>query len=165
VGLLYYRRDLLAKHGFEPPVTWAALADQVRRIRAAEGDPTLEGYLWQGKQYEGMIVNVLEALWAHGTGLLGDDGTVFPEPERAGRPRPVTPSYLLLSTTLQPELSAVLVGLKSERRAIVDARRRLDYFLASNRRATRACFRHPTVHHGLPGSAPTCGARHRCRPP
>ena len=279
VGLLYYRRDLLAKHGFQPPVTWAALADQVRRIRAAEGDPTLEGYLWQGKQYEGMIVNVLEALWAHGTGLLGDDGTVFPEPERAaaalgflrrliatgvspswttaadeelsrrafgdghaiflrnwpyvlnlleapgsrvrgrvglaplpsgvgglgvgstggshlgiargtahpdealalvrfltgeraeramvagaalyptrtalyhdpalvagnpwlprihdlmlaGRPRPVTPSYLLLSTTLQPELSAVLVGLKSERRAIVDARRRLDYFLASNR--------------------------------
>jgi len=51
----------------------------------------------------------------------------------AGRPRPVTPSYLLLSTTLQPELSAVLVGLKPPARAIADARRRLDYFLASRR--------------------------------
>ena len=49
----------------------------------------------------------------------------------AGRPRPVTPHYLLLSTTLQPELSAVLVGLKPASRAVADARARLDYFLAS----------------------------------
>src|SRR2546422_5861241 len=31
---------------------------------------------------------------------------------RAGRPRPVTPYYLLLSATVQPEFSAVLVGVK-----------------------------------------------------
>jgi multiple sugar transport system substrate-binding protein len=279
VGLLYYRADLLARHGLAPPATWDELVAAVRRIRAAEGDPRLEGYLWQGKQYEGMMVDVLEALWANGTRLLGPDGTVFPDPARAaealaflrgliasgvsppwvtaadeeltrrafgdghaiflrnwpyvldlveapgsavrgrvgiapvpgrtaatrglgstggshlgvsrrsahpeeaialvrfmtgeraqramlagtlyptrtalyrdpalvaghpllprihdlmlgGRPRPVTPNYLLLSTTLQPEFSAVLVGLKPPARAIAEARHRLDYFLAGRR--------------------------------
>jgi len=83
VGLLYYRRDLLAKYGLAPPDTYAALVDQVRRIRAGEGDPRLDGYLWQGKQYEGGMVNVLEAFWANGTRLLDDGGRPFPEPDRA----------------------------------------------------------------------------------
>jgi multiple sugar transport system substrate-binding protein len=85
VGLLYYRSDLLAKHGFAPPRTWDELVSQVRRIKAGESDPRLEGYLWQGKQYEGMVVNVLEALWANGTRLLDDDGRIFPDPGRAAQ--------------------------------------------------------------------------------
>ncbi len=279
VGLLYFRTDLLRKYGFHPPRTWDELVAQARRILAGEADPALAGYLWQGKQYEGLMVNVLEALWAHGGRVLGDDGRAFPEPERAvaaleflrgliasgvsppwttaadeelsrrafgdghavflrnwpyvldlveapgspvrgrvgiaplpagpgggagagstggshlgvsastrhpdlavalvrfltgergqralpaatlypalpalyhdralvarnpwlprihdlmraGRPRPVTPSYLLLSTTLQPELSAVLVGIETPPQAIASARRRLDYFLATRR--------------------------------
>jgi multiple sugar transport system substrate-binding protein len=280
VGFLFYRADLLAKHGLAPPATWDELIAQVQRIRAAERDPKLDGYVWQGKQYEGLVVNVLEALWARDTRLLGDDGAVFPEPERAaealaflrrlietgvspawttasdeelsrrafgdgraiflrnwpyalplfevaaspvrgrvgiaplpghagsragagstggshlgvaratrhpdealalvrfltgeraqriiawsralspsrpalyddpglvaanprlpqirdlmlaGRPRPITPAYLLLSTTLQPEFSAVLVGLKSPAGAIADGRRRLEYFMAASR--------------------------------
>lgn len=280
VGFLFYRADLLARHGLAPPRTWDDLVTQVRQIRTAERDPKLDGYVWQGKQYEGLVVNVLEALWANGTRLLGDDGAVFPEPERAaealaflrrlietgvspawttasdeelsrrafgdgraiflrnwpyalplfeaadssvrgrvgiaplpghaggatgagstggshlgvaratrhpdealalvrfltgeraqraiaasgalspartalyddpglvavnprlpqirdlmlaGRPRPVTPAYLLLSATLQPEFSAVLVGLKPPARAIADSRRRLEYFLAAGR--------------------------------
>jgi len=83
VGVLYYRRDLLARYGFAPPLTYEALAEQVARIRAGERDPKLDGYLWQGKQYEGGMVNVLEALWANGTRLLDDAGRPFPEPERA----------------------------------------------------------------------------------
>jgi multiple sugar transport system substrate-binding protein len=47
----------------------------------------------------------------------------------AGRPRPVTPAYLLVSSTVQPEFSAALVGVKSPERAIADARARLNYFL------------------------------------
>jgi multiple sugar transport system substrate-binding protein len=279
VGLLYYRADLLARYGLRPPTTWAELIAQVHRIRAAERDPRLDGYLWQGKQYEGLVVNVLEAFWSHGTDLLGADDHVFPDPARAaaaltflrgliesgvsprwttaadeeltrrafadghavflrnwpyaldlleapgsalrgkvgiaalpgqtpaeagaastggahlgisrrtahpdaaialarfftgeraqramlagtlyptrtalyrdpdlvrrypalprihdlmqaGRPRPVTPNYLLLSTTLQPEFSAVLVGLARPERAIAAAARRLDYFLATRR--------------------------------
>jgi trehalose/maltose transport system substrate-binding protein len=284
VGLLYYRSDLLAKYGFMPPTTWNELVSQTERIRAGERNPRLEGYLWQGKQYEGMVVNVLEAFWANGTDLLADSASsagrgdaLFPDPNRAaealmflrgliergvsppwttaadeeltrrafgdgrsiflrnwpyaldlfeaegsavrgrvgiaplagrtgvgpgstggshlgisarsahpdealalvrfmtsaraqramlagtlyptrmtlyddpalvgthprlpairdlmlgGRPRPITPNYLLLSTTLQPEFSAVLVGLKPAARAIAEARHRLDYFLASRR--------------------------------
>jgi len=83
VGLLYYRADLLARHGFPPPATYAEMLEQIRVIRAAEGNPRLLGYLWQGKQYEGLVVNVLEGLWADGTSLLDPDGRIFPDPERA----------------------------------------------------------------------------------
>jgi len=280
VGLLYYRSDLLARYGLRPPQTYEELIAAVGRIRDAERNPALEGYLWQGKQYEGLVVNVLEALWANGTGLFGEDGAVLPDPARAadalrflrrlietnvspawttaadeelsrrafgdghaiflrnwpyamdlfeapgsavrgkvafvslpgrargapgvgstggahlavsrrsrhpelavalvrhltsrpaqraialgaalsptrrdlyrdaelvrarpgmprldelmvaGRPRPVTPAYLLVSSTVQPEFSAALVGVKSPERAIADARARLHYFLESLR--------------------------------
>ncbi len=277
VGLLYYRSDLLQKYGLAPPETYAELTEQVHRVRAGERNPKLDGYLFQGKQYEGMVVNVLEAFWASGTRLLAADGRVFPEPERAagalaflrhlietgvspawttaadeelsrrafgaghavflrnwpyamdlfeapdspvrgkvgiaplprhgrgprgagstggahlgvsrrtrhpelavalarfltseraqkqmalaalsptrtalyddpdlqrrrpslpqirtlmlaGQPRPVTPHYLLLSATLQPEFSAALAGLKPARQAIADGRARLDHFLGA----------------------------------
>jgi multiple sugar transport system substrate-binding protein len=83
VGLLYYRKDLLAKYGLAPPRTYDELIRQVRLIQAGERDRRLDGYLWQGKQYEGGMVNVLEALWANGTRLLDETGRPFPEPERA----------------------------------------------------------------------------------
>jgi multiple sugar transport system substrate-binding protein len=277
VGLLYYRRDLLARHGFSPPRTYADMAAQIRQIRAAE-PPPLDGYLWQGKQYEGLVVNVLEGLWGDGTDLLGPGDVIFPDPARAeevlafmralittglsprwvtaadeelgrrafgdgraifyrgwpyaidlfelpdsrvrgqvgiaplprhtqgtaspgstggshlgvyrhtrhpeeaialarfltgeeaqrriaasaalwptrmrlyddpdlvarqpampaifalaltGRPRPVTPYYLMLSTSVQPELSAALVGVKTPAQSVSDTRRRLDYLLGT----------------------------------
>jgi len=276
VGLLYYRADLLARQGFRPPATRAEMLEQIRVIRAAERNSRLEGYLWQGKQYEGLVVNVLEGLWAAGTSLLDDRGHVFPDASRsegvlrslrmlvesgasppwvtaadeestrrpfgngeaiflrswpyaadlferdgspvkgkvglaplpredparaapgstggahlavtrptrhpveavalarflagpraqramtasgatkptimslyhdseliraspslprihdltlAGRSRPVTPYYVMISTTIQPELSAALVGVKTPSRSIADSRRRLDFFL------------------------------------
>ncbi len=46
------------------------------------------------------------------------------------RPRPVTPYYLMMSTTLQPEFSAALVGVKSPEQAVASARRRLEYLLS-----------------------------------
>jgi multiple sugar transport system substrate-binding protein len=82
-GLLYYRRDLLARHGFRPPATYPELANQARVIVGAAGDPHLAGFVWQGKQYEGLVVNVLESLWAAGTDLVGPDGTILPDARRA----------------------------------------------------------------------------------
>jgi multiple sugar transport system substrate-binding protein len=279
VGVLYYRADLLERHGLPPPTSDAELASAVRRIRAAERDPKLEGFVWQGKQYEGLTCNALEALWASGTTLLDERGTVLPDPARAAdalarlrgwiedgvspswvsagdeeltrrafgdghaiflrnwfyamdlfeepgavvrgkvgiaplpgrraggpapgatggsllgvsratrhpeaavalarflagedaqrvlaggsvlptrralyhdptlmakrphlprfhdlalaaRPRPVTPAYLMLSTSLQPELSAAVVGVKTPARAVADARRQLEYALSGLR--------------------------------
>jgi multiple sugar transport system substrate-binding protein len=83
VGLLYYRADLLQKYGLAPPESYDELVRQVRRIRTGERDPRLDGFLWQGKQYEGLVVNVLEGLWANGTEPVGPDGTLFPDPARA----------------------------------------------------------------------------------
>jgi multiple sugar transport system substrate-binding protein len=83
VGLLYYRKDLLDKYGLRPPETYAELVRQVRRIKADEQESRLDGFLWQGKQYEGMVVNVLEGLWANGTRVLDESGAIFPEPDRA----------------------------------------------------------------------------------
>ncbi len=281
VGVLYYRTDLLDRYRLAPPRTWEELVAQTERIRAGERDPRLDGVLWQGKQYEGLVVNALEHLWANGSALLDENDHVFPEPARAvealafmrglidrgaspawvtagdeeltrrpfgdgraiflrswpyamdlfqapdspvrgrvgiaplpahrggaagvgatggfhlgvnrrtrhaeaavalvrflagehgqraltaagvalyptrvalyrepaavrahpdmphfhdlalvARPRPVTPYYLMLSTTVQPELSAVLVGVKTPRQALDDSRRRLEYMLGGIR--------------------------------
>jgi multiple sugar transport system substrate-binding protein len=83
VGILYYRSDLLAKYRLKPPRTWEELVAQAERIRAGERDPRLDGVLWQGKQYEGMVVNVLEHFWASGTALLDERDRVLAEPTRA----------------------------------------------------------------------------------
>jgi multiple sugar transport system substrate-binding protein len=83
VGVLYYRADLLAKYGLAPPRTWEALVEQVASIRERERDPALDGVLWQGKQYEGLVVNTLEHFWGAGAALLGADGRVLPDPARA----------------------------------------------------------------------------------
>jgi multiple sugar transport system substrate-binding protein len=83
VGVLYHRADLLRKYGLAPPRTWEELVEQAQRIRAGERDPRLEGVVWQGKQYEGLVVNVLEHFWANSTTLLDEHDRVLPEPDRA----------------------------------------------------------------------------------
>jgi multiple sugar transport system substrate-binding protein len=75
-GLLYYRTDLLEKYRLDPPQTWEALAAAARTVLQGEGDPRLRGYLWQGKQYEGMICNVLEVIWSAGGEVLDEKGRV-----------------------------------------------------------------------------------------
>src|SRR2546423_5574522 len=84
VGILYYRADLLGKYGLTPPRTWEALVDQVVRVGAAERNPRLGGVLWQGRQYEGLTVNALEAIWANGGGGVGARGAGFSGGEGAG---------------------------------------------------------------------------------
>jgi multiple sugar transport system substrate-binding protein len=69
-GLLYYRRDLLAKYGLAPPETWPELVAQARRILRDEGDARLQGYSGQMRQYEGLVCNLLEFVAANGGDLL-----------------------------------------------------------------------------------------------
>jgi multiple sugar transport system substrate-binding protein len=83
VGVLYYRADLLARHGLTPPADWQSVVAQAERIRAAEADARLDGVLWQGKQYEGLVVNVLEHFWGAGTTLVDEQDRVLPDLERA----------------------------------------------------------------------------------
>jgi trehalose/maltose transport system substrate-binding protein len=69
-GLLYYRMDLLAKYKLAPPRTWDELVHDARTVMAHE--PGLYGYVWQGRQYEGLVCNALEYLWSNGGGVLRD---------------------------------------------------------------------------------------------
>ena len=59
VGVVYYRADLLTKYGLQPPRSWEELAALGERVRAGEGDARLDGVLWQGKLYEGLVCYVL----------------------------------------------------------------------------------------------------------
>ena len=72
-GLLYYRADLLAKHGAAVPTTWAELAATARRIQAAErqtGAERMWGFVFQAKAYEGLTCNALEWIDSHGGGAI-----------------------------------------------------------------------------------------------
>lgn len=72
-GVLYYRRDLLDRHGLEPPRTWPELAQTAKLILDAERDSRLAGFVWQGKQYEGLMCVTLEVLRSNGTDLWSGD--------------------------------------------------------------------------------------------
>ncbi len=63
-GLLYYRKDLLDKYRFAAPETWEDLVRIAQAVTAKERE--LYGFVWQGKQYEGLVCNTLELLWSNG---------------------------------------------------------------------------------------------------
>ncbi|HWE25337.1 MAG TPA: ABC transporter substrate-binding protein [Myxococcales bacterium] len=66
VGLLYYRTDLVPR----APRTYDELRDFARA--AMQRDPRLAGFLWQGRQYEGLNCNAFEGIWGHGGEILKD---------------------------------------------------------------------------------------------
>lgn len=70
-GLLYYRKDILEREGEKPPRTWADLSRQARTIAPEHG---LDGYAGQFLPYEGLTVNVAEAVHSAGGSILRDDG-------------------------------------------------------------------------------------------
>ena len=78
-GLLYYRKDLLEKYGFSPPKTWQELIETAKYITARETN--IYGFIWQGKQYEGLVCNVLEYFWGNGGDVLQDEISVINSPE------------------------------------------------------------------------------------
>jgi multiple sugar transport system substrate-binding protein len=70
--VLYYRKDILAKAGKQPPTTWARLADEAKTVAPRYG---LEGYASQLAPYEGLTVNFAEALQSAGGSILSPGGT------------------------------------------------------------------------------------------
>ena len=68
-GLLYYRSDLVQR----PPQTFQDLLNAASQFQS--GDRV--GYVWQGKQYEGLVTNYLEVLWGYGGEWITSDRRVL----------------------------------------------------------------------------------------
>ena len=71
-GMLYYRKDLLAAKNIPVPRTWAELVAAAKKTRT----PKIAGFVFQGKQYEGLVCGFLELVWGFGGDLLDPSGKV-----------------------------------------------------------------------------------------
>jgi multiple sugar transport system substrate-binding protein len=63
---MYYRRDLLDKHGVKEPKTWDELAAAAKKIQQAEANPNLQGLSIQGAPIEGAVCTFLLPYWGQG---------------------------------------------------------------------------------------------------
>mgnify|MGYP001116203907 CR=1 FL=1 len=97
-GLLYYREDLLEAAGYEPPETTQELMEISQALQA---DGEVEwGYVWQGKQYEGLSAMFVELLDGFG-GFWID-----PETKEVGLDRPEAIAAVnFLRQTINDEIS------------------------------------------------------------
>ena len=70
-GLLYSRTDLLEQAGYSaPPKTWDELKEMALKITQDAGIPN--GFVFQGKNYEGGVCDALEYIRTHGGDVLSN---------------------------------------------------------------------------------------------
>jgi len=74
---LYYRKDLLEKHGIQPPKTWDELVAASKKVMGAENDPNLQGLSFQGKAIEGAVCTFLLPYWSMGKQLVSNGKLTF----------------------------------------------------------------------------------------
>ena len=74
-GLLYYRTDLMKKYGYTAaPKTWAELDAMAKKVEAGEQktNKAFTGFVFQGKNYEGLTCDALEWVASFGGGSIVD---------------------------------------------------------------------------------------------
>lgn len=114
---LYYRKDLLQKHGARVPKTWEELTETARKIQdaeRAEGKGDLWGFVWQGNAYEGLTCNALEWIRSFGGGqIVEPDGTISVNNEKAAAALDLAESWI---GTISPQ--GVLAYQEEEARGV-----------------------------------------------
>jgi multiple sugar transport system substrate-binding protein len=84
--LLYYRTDLLEKHGVKPPKTWAELQAAAEKIQKAEGNAQLSGFQTAGAPIEGTVCTYLVPMWGAGGNLTDAAGKLTLTGDAAKKP-------------------------------------------------------------------------------
>lgn len=88
-GALFYRKDLLAKYGQKPPVTWSELTRIATLIQQGEreaGHQNFWGLVFQGKAYEGLTCNALEWVESQkGGSFIDTNGNITINNQRAAQ--------------------------------------------------------------------------------
>lgn len=82
---MYYRKDLLVKHGLKEPATWNELAGAARKVMDSEPMPTLQGLSIQGAPIEGAVCTFLLPYWGQGRTLQDSAGKPTLDKEAAVR--------------------------------------------------------------------------------
>jgi trehalose/maltose transport system substrate-binding protein len=89
IGLLFYRTDLLRRHGYRsPPESWEQLEDMAGRIQADEragGQKDFWGFVWEGASSESLTCNALEWQVSEGGGpVIENDVITVNNPRSVG---------------------------------------------------------------------------------
>lgn len=107
LGLLFYNPTLLAELAAEPAQTFDELVAQSQAIQ--DQGAAAWGYLWQGREYEGLVANFVEVLAGHG-GFWIEPGTGEVGLDRAAAIAAAT----FLTDTIRQGVSPQLVTSYSE---------------------------------------------------
>lgn len=114
---LYYRKDLLEKHGMAVPKTWEELTATAQAVQDAEraaGNSEIWGFVWQGNAYEGLTCDALEWVKSFGGGqIVEPDGTISINNEKAAAALTLAKSWV---GTISPE--GVLAYQEEEARGL-----------------------------------------------
>ncbi|HET7478991.1 MAG TPA: ABC transporter substrate-binding protein [Rubrobacteraceae bacterium] len=101
-GLLYYRKDLLQKSGFDgPPKTWDELKQMALKVKQDSGIKF--GYVFQGANYEGGVCDGCEFIWTHGGEVLDPQN---PDRVLVGQPEAIaglTTYYSMIAEGVAPK--------------------------------------------------------------
>lgn len=66
VGMLYYRKDLLEQAAAQPPETFTELMQISQELQRQKKGAETWGYVWEGRQYEGVVATFVEVLKGYG---------------------------------------------------------------------------------------------------
>nr|WP_155129329.1 ABC transporter substrate-binding protein [Pseudovibrio flavus] len=103
-GLLYYRKDLLEKHGHSQPETWsdlASIAQDVQDKERAGGNDKMWGFVFQAKAYEGLTCDAIEWVDSFGGGaIVNPEGDITINNPKAAKALDMAASWI---GTIAPE--------------------------------------------------------------
>jgi multiple sugar transport system substrate-binding protein len=99
-GVLYYRKDLLEKAGLPVPETWDDFFSACEQIARPAG---MDGFVWQGARYEGLVCDFLEFLWGMGGTLDAENLASDPAEVERGVTKAIKLMRSLIDRGVTPE--------------------------------------------------------------